>query len=140
MTADDRSFAPPHELVGPLGQVVDVGGGFVPGLAPSPVPGALGTASPGLAVAAVSPAPLPNLGHDDPGALALARLAGEMFGMQPPGSLSPIPLAPATALTPSNLQLPASPGISPALLPSPLPGAPAGIPDPQPQAAFITSA
>src|SRR5437762_9505652 len=100
--ADDRSFAPPHELVGPLGQVVDAGGGFVPGLAPTPVPGALGTASPGLATAAVSPAPMPNLGPDDPGALALAiaRLASEMFGIQPPTSLSPVPLGPASALTP----------------------------------------
>src|SRR4051794_34900024 len=108
MSADDRSFAPPHELVGPLGQVVDPGGGFVPGLAPAPVPGALGTSSPGLAAAAISPAPLPNLGPDDPSALALAiaRLAGEMFGAQPPGSLAPIPLAPATALNPSNVQLP----------------------------------
>src|SRR6185436_2576340 len=134
MTADDRSFAPPHELVGPLGQVVDAGGGFVPGLAPAPVPGALGTASPGLAAAAISPAPLPHLGPDDPGALALAiaRLASEMFGAQPPGTLAPVPLAPASALTPSNVQLPASPGIAPALVPSPAPGAHAGIEQPQP--------
>jgi cysteine desulfurase/selenocysteine lyase len=139
MTADDRSFAPPHELVGPLGQVVDAGGGFVPGLAPSPVPGALGTASPGLAAAAISPAPLPNFGPDDPGALALAiaRLAGEMFGVQPPGSLAPVPLAPASALTASNVQLPASPGISPALVPSPLSGLPAGMPDQPNQAALV---
>jgi cysteine desulfurase / selenocysteine lyase len=142
MTADDRSFAPPHELVGPLGQVVDAGGGFVPGLAPSPVPGALGTASPGLAAAAVSPAPLPNLGPDDPGALAIAiaRLAGELFGVQPPGALAPVPTAPASALTPSNVQLPASPGIAPALVPSPLAGAPAGMPDQPTHAAAAATA
>src|ERR1043165_312003 len=118
--ADDRTFAPPHEIAGQLGQIVDPGGGFVPGLAPSPLPGALGTASPGLATAAISPAPLPNLGPDDPAtlALAIARLAAETFGIQPPTPLSPAPLAPASALTPSNLQLPASPGISPMLVPS----------------------
>jgi cysteine desulfurase / selenocysteine lyase len=142
MTADDRSFAPPHELVGPLGQVVDAGGGFVPGLAPAPVPGALGTASPGLAAAAVSPAPLPHLGPDDPGAfaIAIARLAGEMFGVQPPGTLAPVPIAPASALTPSNVQLPASPGIAPALVPSPLSGAPAGMPDHSARAAPVATA
>ena len=80
MTTDDRSFAPPHELVGPFGQVIDLGGGIVPGLLPTPVPGALGTASPGLAAAAAAPSS-PVSGPDDPRMLALAieRIAGELL-------------------------------------------------------------
>ena len=94
MSGDDRSAAPPHELVGPLGQVIDPGGGFVPGLAPTPVPGALGTASPGLAAAAIAP-DSPVSGPDDPRVIALAieRIAGELLGGT---AAAPVPLAPAT--------------------------------------------
>ena len=120
MSADDRSFAPPHELVGPVGQVVDVGGGFVPGLLPAPVPGALGTTTPGLATAAIAPAPTPKLGPDDPGsvALAIARLASELGDLFPGLSVAPVP-APAGALTASHATPPGSPGIAPALAPAP---------------------
>jgi len=120
MSGDDRNFAPPHELVGPLGQVIDPGGGVVPGLAPSPAPGALGTASPGLAAAAVTP-DSPMSGPDDPRMLAFAieRIAGELLGGLAGTSLAPMPLAPASALTASNVQLPGSPGIGPSFVPSP---------------------
>ena len=119
MSGDDRSAAPPHELVGPLGQVIDPGGGFVPGLAPTPVPGALGTASPGLAATAVAP-DSPVSGPDDPRVIALAieRIAGELLGGLAGGSAAPVPPAPATAVTASHLQLPGSPGTGPAFVPA----------------------
>src|SRR6188474_3757291 len=124
MTSDDRSFAPPHELAGQIGQLGDAGGGIVPGLAPVPLPGALATPSPGLATAAVAPSPLPHLGPDDPGALtlAIARLANELFAGAAPTSAAPLPTSPATAFTPSNVQLPGSPGISPSVAPFAAPG------------------
>jgi cysteine desulfurase/selenocysteine lyase len=112
---DDRRLAPPHEIAGQLGQLVDFGGGIVPALLPTPLPGAMATSSPGLATAAVAPAGTPILGPDDPGKLAMAieRLAAELFGGGFAGSLAPVPLAPPTAATASNVQLPASPGIGP---------------------------
>jgi len=119
MSGDDRRAAPPHELVGPLGQVIDPGGGFVPGLAPTPVPGALGTASPGLAATAVAPNS-PVSGPDDPRVIALAieRIAGELLGGLAGTSAAPVPLAPATALTASHVQLPGAPGAGPAFVPA----------------------
>jgi cysteine desulfurase / selenocysteine lyase len=139
MMGDDRSVAPPLELVGPLGQVVDVGGGAVPGLAPTPLPGALGTASPGLAAAAVTPAPLPGpppaWGPDDPRSLAItiARLAEELLGGPGVASLAPVPLAPGSAMTPSHVQLPASPGLG-AAAPGPAPVASSTVGRPRPAA------
>ena len=120
MTADHRNFAPPHEVAGQLGQVVDPGGGFVPGLAPTPVPGALGTATPGLAAAALAPPGRPTVGPDEPNQLVVAieRLAGELFGGSFGGLGAPVSLAPMTALTASNVQLPASPGIGLAAAPA----------------------
>jgi cysteine desulfurase/selenocysteine lyase len=133
MTADHLTFAPPPEIAGQLGQVVDPGGGFVPGLPRAPVPGAMGTATPGLAESAIAPVPIPVDGVDDRGlppggsaaegrrglidepsklARAIERLAGELFGPTA-SSLVPVPIAPLTALSPSNVQLPASPGIGP---------------------------
>jgi len=119
MSADDRRFAPPHELVGPFGQVIDLGGGLVPGLLPAPAPGALGTASPGLAIAGVEPPP-PMSGLDDPRMLALAieRIAGELLNGPAGSSAAPVPLAPAGALTSSHVQLPGAPGIGPVFMPS----------------------
>ena len=113
MSADNRNLAPPHEVAGQLGQVVDPGGGFVPGLLPTPVPGALGTASPGLAAAALASPGRPTVGPDEPSVLVVAieRLAAELFAGSFGSSAAPVPVAPATALTPSNLQLPASPGL-----------------------------
>ena len=110
---DDRRFAPPHEIAGQLGQVVDVGGGIVPALLPTPVPGALATSSPGLATAALAPPSPPVTGPDDPSRLlfAIERIAAELFGGSIASSTAPLPLAPATVLTPSNVQLPASPGV-----------------------------
>jgi len=127
MSGDDRRAAPPHELVGPLGQVIDPGGGFVPGLAPTPVPGALGTSSPGLAATAVAP-DSPISGPDDPRVIAFAieRIAGELLGGLAGGAAAPVPLAPATALSPSHVQLPGSPGMGPAFVPA----APVTTPEP----------
>jgi len=121
MSADNRNLAPPHEVAGQLGQVVDPGGGFVPGLLPTPVPGALGTATPGLAAAALAPPGRPTVGPDEPSALVVAieRLAAELFAGAFASSAAPVPLAPATALTPSNLQLPASPGLGAGGSPAP---------------------
>jgi cysteine desulfurase/selenocysteine lyase len=118
MTTDDRSFAPPHELAGQFGQVFDLGGGVVPGLQPTPLPGALGTASPGLAAAALAPG-APVSGPDDPRVLALAieRIAGELLSGPAGSSVAPVSVAPAAALTPSNVQLPGAPGTG-AFLPS----------------------
>ena len=115
---DDRRFAPPHEIAGQLGQVVDVGGGIVPALLPTPLPGALATSSPGLATAALAP-PSAVTGPDDPGRLILAieRIAAELFGGSAASSTAPIPLSPATSLTPSNVQLPTSPGLGAAAAP-----------------------
>src|SRR5262245_44486010 len=103
MTADDRSFAPPHELVGPLGQTIDIGGGVTPMLMPPPVPGALATASPGITTAApagavaAGPGPLGALpGHDASLLTAIARLANELFGGAPATSVAPVPLSPAS--------------------------------------------
>nr|HEX4318870.1 family 2A encapsulin nanocompartment cargo protein cysteine desulfurase [Kofleriaceae bacterium] len=127
MTADDRRFAPPHEIAGQLGQVVDPGGGFVPGLPPAPLPGALGTSSPGAAMSAMTP-PLSSSsfgGPDDPRmiALAISQIAGELFNGAPGTAMAPVPTAPASVLTPSHLQLPGSPGVGPAFVPAePLPG------------------
>ncbi|TMQ07338.1 MAG: SufS family cysteine desulfurase [Deltaproteobacteria bacterium] len=136
MTADDRSFAPPHELVGPLGQVIDVGGGVVPLLTPAPAPGALATASPGVSTAAplasaaaAAPGPLSAMVPGDPSVLtAMARMANELFGAAPATSVAPVPVSQATALTPSNVQLPVSPGISPMLVAEPPAAMPPGLP------------
>src|SRR5712672_2805718 len=79
MTGDDRSAAPPHELVGPLGQVIE-------------------------------------------------RIAGELVGGSPGSSVAPVPLAPASTLTASHVQLPGSPGIAPAFVPAAPLAAPAAPP------------
>jgi cysteine desulfurase/selenocysteine lyase len=122
MTSDRSGLTPPHELHGPLGQVIDAGGGFVPLLAPAPVPNAVANASPGLSASAVSPGIGPTLPSDDPGTMAilLGRMANEMFA----GS-SIAPLAPSNVAAAAG-GAPASPGISPMLAPGPLPvsGAP----------------
>ena len=134
---DDR--VPPHELRGAAGQVIDPGGGFVPGLAPSPLPyAAQGT--PGLATAAAAPPPgAPTPASEDPASmvLALAQLAGEMFGGSSGlsgGGASVIPVpSPASVTSGSGMSMMASPGISPMLVGAPPPGVssvvlPAGAP------------
>src|SRR5262245_61279098 len=125
MTTSDPSEALlPHEVRSLVGQVGDPGGGLGP--APTPAPNAIAGASPGLATAAAKPPPsVPTLPSDDPGALAimLSRMAGEMLGM----SVAPTP-SPASAITGAGVAAPASPGISPQLVPS-APAAPsAGLP------------
>ena len=129
MTTSD----PPHELHGPLGQVVDLGGGFVPLLARTPVPNALANASPGLATNAAVPIASPTLPPDDPQsiALAIARIAGELLGGSATGSsVAPVP-APQNAALVSAGGAPVAPGYSPAL-------APAGVPS-DPSAASATT-
>ena len=114
---DDRRFAPPHEIAGQLGQVVDVGGGIVPALLPTPLPGALATSSPGLATAALAP-PSAVTGPDDPGRLILAieRIAAELFGGSAASSTAPIPLSPPGSLrrtTSPRLIFPSCPAATP---------------------------
>ncbi len=124
MTSDLSGLAPPHELQGPLGQVIDPGGGVVPLLAPTPLPNALANASPGVATSVASPGIGPTLPSDDPGSMAtlLGRMANDLFGGS---SVAPVPLAPTSIATAAG-GAPASPGISPVLAPGPMPanGAP----------------
>ncbi len=100
MTSDQ----PPHELRGPLGQVIDAGGGIVPALAPMPVPYALSSASPGLATSAGVP---PGAPFEDPAGLSLAlqQLASQAF----PGAGVPTSLSPMSGSVPNALQAPALP-------------------------------
>jgi cysteine desulfurase/selenocysteine lyase len=114
MSTDDQ---PPHEVRAALGQVIDAGGGFVPLLAPTPVPGAMATASPGVGTAVATPPVAPTLPPGDPQALALviARMASEMLGLNVdagsvvPGSATMTPGAPAVP----------SPGVDATVLPAP---------------------
>jgi cysteine desulfurase/selenocysteine lyase len=124
MTADDRSFAPPHEVAGQIGQLGDAGGGVVPGLPRAPLPGALATVTPGITPSGMAP-PAPMSGPDDPRmiALAIAQIAGQLFQGAPGAAQSPVPTAPAGVLTPSHVQLMGSPGVGPSFVPGPpLPG------------------
>ena len=112
MSTDD--YLPPHEVRSGLGQLGDAGGGISPLVTPMPVPNAM-QGSPGLATAAASP-PI-NAGQpDDPGqlALAMARLANELFSGT---SVVPAP-APAQVMSGANTTAPGSPGIAPSMLPA----------------------
>jgi cysteine desulfurase/selenocysteine lyase len=116
--SDPGDIVLPHEVRSLVGQVGDPGGGLVPPLEPPPAPFAVAHASPGASPVVAAPIAQPTVPSPDPAtfALAVARLAGEMFGG---ASVVPAP-APAQALTTASV--PASPGIAPMLAPGePLP-------------------
>jgi len=138
---------PPHEARGPIGQLGDAGGGIVPALTPTPLPGALATSSPGVGAGVLAPAAGPTTPQvEDPGSMALmiAKLAGQMFGSSFPSafggaSVPPVPMAPQPAATAATTtQPPAGQGITPTLSPAPpiapeaVMAAPGGDPAPPP--------
>ena len=93
---------PPTELQGPLGQVMDPGGGVTPLLTPTPLPNAIANASPGIGTGSIVPAPAPRFAVDDPSSLAMAmsQMANEMFGGGAPaapvsGAVPSAPVAPS---------------------------------------------
>ncbi len=117
----------PPELDGAIGNVT--GATVVsPLLAPAPLPGALGTSSPGLATAALRPPPqAPTFGHPDSPAtlLQLQQMANALFGVTAPVDAAPVEAAPIAPPPPAN-----APQAAAAWSGNPFGGAPAfdGIP------------
>ena len=102
---------PPTELQGPLGQVMDPGGGVTPLLTPTPLPNAIANASPGVGTGSLVPSPAPRFAADDPSSLAtvMSQMANEMFGGG--ANVSPV----SGAMPPGSfaaMSTPASPGIT----------------------------